>query len=90
MESTGERGRIQVSESTATLLVHAGKSNWITPRPELVVAKGKGLLQTFWLTIGDQFSLSNGTSTSEQSENESIRSSFVRYNEVTGKTPVMK
>lgn len=49
MESTGQNGKIQVSEETAHLLMAAGKSHWIEPREELVVAKGKGELQTFWL-----------------------------------------
>lgn len=49
MESTGERGRIQVSQETADLLMAAGKSHWLKPREEKVVAKGKGELKTYWL-----------------------------------------
>jgi hypothetical protein len=49
MESNGVRGRIQVSQETADLLVGAGKKNWLRPREERVVAKGKGELQTYWL-----------------------------------------
>ncbi|KAG7350476.1 adenylate/guanylate cyclase with GAF and PAS/PAC sensor domain [Nitzschia inconspicua] len=49
MESTSERGRIQVSQETADLLMAAGKSHWLKPREELVVAKGKGELKTYWL-----------------------------------------
>lgn len=49
MESTGEPGRIQVSEATAHLLRKANKEDWLTPRKDLVYAKGKGNLQTFWL-----------------------------------------
>jgi Adenylate and Guanylate cyclase catalytic domain len=49
MESTGAKGRIQVSESTANLLVEAGKRHWIQEREDRVVAKGKGELRTFWL-----------------------------------------
>lgn len=48
MESTGQRNRIQVSQQTADLLIEAGKSNWITPRRDLVECKGKGQVQTFW------------------------------------------
>ena len=48
MESTGKRNRIQLSQQTADLLIEAGKSNWITPRSELVECKGKGQVQTFW------------------------------------------
>jgi class 3 adenylate cyclase len=52
MESTGKRDRIQISQETADLLCAAGKANWITPREEKVVAKGKGELQTYWLAVG--------------------------------------
>jgi class 3 adenylate cyclase len=47
MESTGQRGKIQVSQETADLLFEAGKNSWITPREERIVAKGKGELQTY-------------------------------------------
>jgi hypothetical protein len=49
MESTGTKGRIQVSEETADLLVGAGKQHWLLRRAEPVHAKGKGSLQTYWL-----------------------------------------
>jgi hypothetical protein len=50
MESTGKRERIQISQETADLLFDAGKKNWITPREEKVVAKGKGVMQTYWIS----------------------------------------
>ena len=49
MESNGQRDRIHVSQSTADLLIKAGKADWVSPREELVKAKGKGLMQTFWV-----------------------------------------
>ena len=49
MESTGEKNRVQVSEFTADLLVQAGKAHWLIPREDLVEAKGKGMVKTFWL-----------------------------------------
>jgi class 3 adenylate cyclase len=49
MESTGVRGRIQLSQSTADALLVAGKERWIKPREETVTAKGKGIMQTYWL-----------------------------------------
>jgi hypothetical protein len=49
MESTGQRNRIQASQATADLLILAGKTNWIHSREELVHAKGKGQLQTYWV-----------------------------------------
>jgi hypothetical protein len=52
MESTGQAGYIQASAFTADLLVEAGKQHWVTPRPELVTAKGKGQMQTYWINPG--------------------------------------
>jgi class 3 adenylate cyclase len=51
MESTSDPGCIQVSRETADLLFEAGKGKWISPRGETVVAKGKGIMDTFWLDI---------------------------------------
>jgi class 3 adenylate cyclase len=49
MESTGIKSRIQVSEATAALIKAAGKAHWVKPRNELVMAKGKGNMQTYWI-----------------------------------------
>lgn len=56
MESTGQPNCIQVSEVTAEHLTTLGKGHWVTPRDELVSAKGKGLMQTYWLEAHDHFS----------------------------------
>ena len=50
MESTGMKDKIQISQETADLLIAAGKSHWFVKRDGLVKAKGKGELQTYWLT----------------------------------------
>ncbi|CAB9501058.1 Receptor-type guanylate cyclase gcy [Seminavis robusta] len=51
MESNGQKGRIHVSQSTADSLVAAGRSHWLTKREDLVEAKGKGSMQTYWVNI---------------------------------------
>jgi hypothetical protein len=48
--STGIKDKIQISKATHDLLVEAGKSHWVHPRPDAVQAKGKGTMKTFWLT----------------------------------------
>ena len=48
MESTGQAGKIQVSEATAKALRAAGKADWVVARDGLVAAKGKGQMQTYW------------------------------------------
>jgi class 3 adenylate cyclase len=54
MESTGVQGCIQISEATANLLRNDGKGQWFTAREDKVVAKGKGLMQTYWLCVTDK------------------------------------
>ncbi|KAL7569394.1 hypothetical protein ACA910_010478 [Epithemia clementina (nom. ined.)] len=49
MESTGIVSKIQISQSTADLLKKAGKGHWITKREGKVEAKGKGMIQTYWV-----------------------------------------
>jgi class 3 adenylate cyclase len=49
MESTGEGGKIQVSQATADLLLADGKGKWLEKRKDLVAAKGKGEMQTYWV-----------------------------------------
>jgi hypothetical protein len=59
MESTGSKSKIQVSQATADLIIIGGHPDWIKPREEIVFAKGKGDLQTYWLSPQD---LSSGGS----------------------------
>lgn len=53
MESNSLPGRIQASQATYNLLCGLGYSDWGQPREELVEAKGKGFLQTYWITPPD-------------------------------------
>lgn len=58
LESTGIPGMTHASKATADLLIKAGKRHWLTPRKELVQAKGKGELpQTYWVAINRRSSL---------------------------------
>jgi class 3 adenylate cyclase len=51
MESLGVPGRIQCSQSTADLLVEEGKDAWLIEREDLINVKGKGLMQSYWITL---------------------------------------
>jgi 3'5'-cyclic nucleotide phosphodiesterase len=66
--STGTKQKIQISSSTAALLVDAGKSNWIIPREDQVNAKGKGILHTYWLNIQSNTTMSKALSESDGSK----------------------
>jgi hypothetical protein len=48
MESSGQGGRIHISEATAQTLRLASLYEWVSPREEMVNPKGKGLMQTYW------------------------------------------
>ena len=69
MESTGKPGQVQLSQETANLLVAAGKENWIRSRDDRVEAKGKGILQTYWLVHTGR-SDDDGQSTSGYSDRD--------------------
>jgi hypothetical protein len=49
LETTGAVSRIHISQATAEELDKAGKAHWIVPREDVVYAKGKGELNTYWL-----------------------------------------
>lgn len=46
IETTGMRDRIHLSQMTAVLVKEAGHPDWVTPRNEVVSAKGKGRMST--------------------------------------------
>ena len=75
IESTGEKSKIHLSQDTAKLLIDAGKGNWVRPRENLVTAKGKGRLQTYWVEFNPN-SLSAGASQRTESEDEELDSSL--------------
>mmetsp|Transcript_18394 Transcript_18394/g.32434 ORF Transcript_18394/g.32434 Transcript_18394/m.32434 type:complete len:1211 (-) Transcript_18394:204-3836(-) len=54
VEATGQRNRVHLSTDTANLLKEAGKEHWIKKRADVVTAKGKGELHTFWLVTPGQ------------------------------------
>jgi 3'5'-cyclic nucleotide phosphodiesterase/Adenylate and Guanylate cyclase catalytic domain len=51
METTGLRNKIHISQETADLIIEANKKHWIQARKDVVVAKGKGALRTYWLLL---------------------------------------
>jgi len=73
IETTGKRNRIHLSEQTASLIIAAGKKNWVIEREDEVEAKGKGLMKTYWLLTlrGDQGG--NAQSESEAATNTAGR-----------------
>jgi class 3 adenylate cyclase len=63
MESTGARNKIHISQATADLLLKANKTDWVEERESMASAKGKGLMQTYWMSLMDTASVTvDGTS----------------------------
>jgi Adenylate and Guanylate cyclase catalytic domain len=70
MESTGAKNKIHASSETAKRLMRAGKSHWVTPREEEVEIKGKGNMQTYWISLDKKTSRNESHTTSESSGSE--------------------
>lgn len=49
MESNGIPNKIHVSEATANELIALKKGAWLTKREDLITAKGKGKMVTYWV-----------------------------------------
>ena len=49
LHSTSMANKIHISNITAQLLIEAGKEDWLEKRTDKVTAKGKGVLDTYWL-----------------------------------------
>jgi hypothetical protein len=75
LKSLGERNKIQVSQSTADLIIVAGKRHWLKSRQGGVTAKGKGVLNTFWLNPSakkgsSSYAASEASSTGDTTQSE--------------------
>jgi hypothetical protein len=69
MESTGKINRIQITQTTADLLIKAKKSWWLEARSDKVSVKGKGLMQTYWVEPSRKAAETNSTNGSDQNCN---------------------
>lgn len=69
MESNGIKGKIHISQATYEALVAQGKGHWCVPRDDLIIAKGKGEMKTWWLLSG---SVSGGDGRSSVGKDRSV------------------
>jgi hypothetical protein len=49
MESNGIPNKIHVSEATANELIAMNKAAWLIKREDMITAKGKGQMVTYWV-----------------------------------------
>ena len=75
MSHTGEPNRVHLSKETADLLIEAGKGKWIEERKEIVTAKGKGQLHTYWFLPNGMKSSSKENSDNLPSAEDSVEQS---------------
>jgi len=61
IESNGQRERIHLSEQMASELTKHGKESWVIPRHDMIEAKGKGSLRTFWLKLNSEGGVASST-----------------------------
>lgn len=71
MESTSDKGQIQISQTTADELMDRRKGHWLVARNDKVFAKGKGEMQTYWLRVNSTKSSVSSGFTAESPVNES-------------------
>ena len=63
MESNGMPGRIHCSQATADALTKAGRGDWVTAREGKIEAKGKGVIQTYFVSVAPGAGTSAGKTT---------------------------
>lgn len=68
IESKGEKDRIHLSQETADLVKAAGKGHWLKEREDVVIAKGKGELKTFWLVTESAVNEKSGNESQVQAQ----------------------
>jgi len=73
MESNGVVGRIHVSQATADALTAAGKGSWLTQRPDRIVAKGKGEMITYFVSIRPLTSRSSGSMSGDDDDGDHVK-----------------
>jgi hypothetical protein len=70
------RDRVHLSEQTALQLIKHGKEDWIVRRDDMIEAKGKGKLVTYWLKLStgsNDRSCGSVVTSSELGDDERVR-----------------
>ncbi|CAJ1952993.1 unnamed protein product [Cylindrotheca closterium] len=95
IETSGEKGRIHISEEMANILKDQGKQNWISKREDVVHLKGLGAVPTYWLIIDSDWMASRNSlasvaaTTATESEEFSSEDEFNEMKPVSNKSKKM-
>ena len=74
MESNSQAGKIHCSKDTADLIKAGGRSQWVSERPDKIIAKGLGRMETYWVSVrtNDGETKSTTDATSEVSQEDAF------------------
>mmetsp|Transcript_21569 Transcript_21569/g.53327 ORF Transcript_21569/g.53327 Transcript_21569/m.53327 type:complete len:1140 (+) Transcript_21569:1556-4975(+) len=75
IESSGQKGKVHISEEMANILKASGKEHWISKREDVVNLKGLGEVPTYWLGLQNERHSATGSVTSHTSTDSSEPSS---------------
>ena len=76
VESSGSANRIHLSQETAECLIAGGKAHWISAREDIVTAKGKGEMKTYWLEFKNTVGSTRSGSTENSNDADNLRSAM--------------
>ena len=71
IESSGQKGRVHISEEMANILKASGKEHWLSKREDVVNLKGLGEVPTYWLGLENERHSATGSVSSHTSTDSS-------------------
>ena len=75
IESSGQKGKVHISEEMANILKASGKEYWLSKREDVVNLKGLGEVPTYWLGLQNERHSATGSVTSISTTDSSEPSS---------------
>ncbi|CAJ1941313.1 unnamed protein product [Cylindrotheca closterium] len=75
IESSGQKGKVHISDEMANILKDSGKEHWLSKREDVVNLKGLGEVPTYWLGLQNERHSATGSVTSISSTDPSEPSS---------------
>lgn len=54
IETSGQKGKVHISEEMANILKASGKERWVKKREDVVTLKGLGEVPTYWLSLENE------------------------------------
>lgn len=81
-EALSEPGAIQVSQAFYHCVVVRGKGHWLRRRSDVVVAKGKGGLITYWLNLDDNIANDSTENNQPTRRRSSLKKEYLAENDL--------